>query len=186
MKPTTKVVTLGHIEARIEKNWGRLMIVGLALEQIRRKREYPQHSWRDYCRERWKKSHQALDFLIGGAVVAKQLKLSEDFPITRLRPLMGLSEPNRLKAWEDAKRLCRDPNVPPSAALIKMAAAKYKNKPLREWELGAAQEQWYRLVKRATERVLGGASRAQVREFVKSLPGMCEHFVAMTGGDRGG
>jgi hypothetical protein len=172
-KPVTKVVDLATCEARIEASWGKLIVVGRELDRIRQSGlPIP---WGRYCRDRWKITKTAANYLIGQSRVGDHLKLDDDFPASRLRPLIGLTLEHQTQAWAAAKAMTKR-GYHPSAAHVKIAAAKFTQKQLASWSLRSAHAILDRAVKRGIERALTGATEEEAKAFFDMLPSKLDHY----------
>jgi hypothetical protein len=188
----TKVADLRQFELydnEAQDNWGRLIVVGRALGKIHDMFGEPKtasslkaihRSWGRYCTHRWKRSKQAINFLIAEAKVATHLKLEDDFPATRLRPLIGLALEHQAEAWRAALSAKRE--ALPSAAEIRLAASRFKEPSVVvQWTLRSAQTNFTRDFQRALRRACCGANAEQADEFKKAVPELVEHCFTMMG-----
>jgi hypothetical protein len=179
-KVGTKVPTFWQCSMAVEANWGKHLLVGRCLGMIRDNELYKKagyRSWEECCRCEWKRTKRACDYLIAQAQVADQLKLKDDFPAARLRPLVGLTPEHRKEAWAGAESITQE-GKQPSGAAIKLAASKFKAKTM-EWTLRAAVAVFQQSVKRGVERALVGAIPQQAQEFLGELPEQFDHCKQM-------
>jgi hypothetical protein len=168
---------LAASEDIIRANWGKLAVVGREFARIRASGVVK--NWSKWCRENWNKSKRAIDYLISQSEVWERLKLAEDFPITRLRPLIGLSPWQQTQAWQQANQYAMKSDGQPTATSIKMAATKVTGKPTKnpppEWSLSQAKRIFGAGVVAAANKAVIGATREQAKAFHEELPALMDH-----------
>ena len=177
--PATKVSKFDECEQKIEANRGKLILAGRALQECRDKELFKPkfHSWADYCRDRWRISRQAANYLIAQAKVAQNLKLPDDFPATRLRPLARLTLAHQREAWAVAASMTR--NGIPSGALIEIAARKFTQKLIFGWTLKNFLLVARRDFVRTLRRGLHGATDDQKQEALALVGDMLDHAIEL-------
>jgi len=169
----TKVPTfdLAASEAVIRANLGKLAIVGREFARIRESGQVK--NWAKWCRENWHKSKRAVDYLISESEVWQRLNLPDDFPVTRLRPLVSLTPAQQIQAWEKANQYAMKSEGQPTAKSISMAAQAVAGKPSEnptpEWSLAQAQHDFEVSVIAAARRAIVGADDAQAKLFNEEL-----------------
>jgi hypothetical protein len=171
-KSTTKVVDLTASESVIRANWGKPIVVGREFRKIRESGEIV--NWGRYCKDTWGTTKQAVNYLIGQAKVADNLGLPDDYPSTRLRPLIGLTAALQAEAWKSAVGMTK--HSCPTAAHIKTSVAKLRNKPVAPWSLRNACAILDKALKCGIHRAISGATDQEVEKFHAELPLRLEHY----------
>jgi hypothetical protein len=120
---------LGELESVIERGRQTFLEVGLALEEIRKKRLYRAEfaTFRDYCAARWDFTDRWARQLIDSAAVVSNLKQSGTMvPLPsskrQIRPLIGLPAPEQAEAWTAA--VAEAPDCRPTGAQVQAAVER--------------------------------------------------------------
>ena len=121
---------LKRCEAVIKRGWDTFVDVGRALAKIQRDRLYREHfrSFEAYCRDRWQYGKSHAHRLIGAAEVVEHLSpIGDGMPLpiseAQVRPLIGLSPEDQVKAWKSAVEKAGNKRV--TARLVKSAATPF-------------------------------------------------------------
>lgn len=121
---------LKRCETVIKRGWDTFVEVGRALAKIQRDRLYREHfrSFEAYCRDRWQYGKSHAHRLIGAAEVVEHLSpIGDDMPLpineAQVRPLIGLSHEDQVKAWKAAVDDARGKKV--TALIVRRAAERF-------------------------------------------------------------
>lgn len=121
---------LKKCEAVIRGGWDTFVEVGNALATIQKQRLYREHhkTFEAYCRERWQYGKSHAHRLIGAAeVVATLSPIGDKVPLplneAQVRPLIGLTPEDQVKAWKAAVEEAAGKGV--TAKLVRHAAEPF-------------------------------------------------------------
>lgn len=121
---------LKKCETVIRGGWDTFVEVGKALATIQKQRLYREHhkTFEAYCRERWQYGKSHAHRLIGAAEVVETLSpIGDGMPMplneAQVRPLIGLSPDDQVKAWKAAVEGAAGKSV--TAKLVRNAAEPF-------------------------------------------------------------
>lgn len=170
-------------EKLIRRNLGNDRLVGRLFGILKQhfgalKKNGGPKSWAGYCRRQWDRPRRNIDYLIAQSRVADLLKLPEDFPVGRLKPLIGLPDEVLPKVWQTVLEYRTNAGGYPTQATIKRAAQQHKpgKDPMAEWNLDQAKADFVRGVHRLAAKVASGATDDQRAQFASELPALLDHL----------
>jgi len=164
------VPKLQTLEAQIERNKGRPLLMGRDLKMIRDQPLYycsTGQTWDDYCRGRFRFGRRAADYYIAAWVTAQLCGVPDDFSPRSLRPLTRLTPEHQQQAWANAVNMTKKGR--PSPKDIKVAASKFTTKPMTAWTLRAAHAVHERYFRIGLKKALAGATEEQIKEYCELL-----------------
>jgi hypothetical protein len=177
-KREPKVPKIQTLEAEIERNRGRPLLMGRDLQVIRDKGRYT-GTWDKYCKRRFKFSGRAGNYYIAAWRVAENCNAPNHVSPRALRPLTGLTPERQREAWAAAVSMTR--NGVPSAMMVEIAAAKFTRPRLAPWSIGAARQIVSRGFKRTLQKAFSGASDEQKAQLNSELDDLLSYVREVTG-----
>ncbi|MCX6922297.1 MAG: hypothetical protein NT154_03630, partial [Verrucomicrobia bacterium] len=172
------VPKLRTLEAKIERNRGRPLLMGRDLQIIRDQGDY-NGTWDKYCKHRFRFSARAGNYYIAAWRTAENCGVPDHVSARALRPLTGLAPERQREAWATAVGMTRD--GVPSAKMVEIAASALTRKQMAPWSLRAARQIVSLGLKRTLEKAYAWANDEQKAQLAAELEDLLVHVRELTG-----